>query len=236
MKKSTSKDFLQEKRERKNNKRKRRRKTVSKRSLKHLFNIINRRVGVVRKEGHSALGKFLDQNFYDEKLISSYLEVPEVFCLESNNKNSILFIKKTYSSFKYVSLSSNLDVTLSFKNCKELRLGPLMLLNVIIVDFYKWKRKMLNRGVPEWFLPNLKLFEEMDNEINNLLCTMHFPLKIKKSSKIPIFGFRLIEGKVKAKDYRENSKGKISKNIRKYINDCIQIYGIELNHKGRGVI
>jgi hypothetical protein len=61
---------------------------------------------------------------------------------------------------------------------------------------------------------------------------MHFPVKFKGNKSIPFPGFRLIEGVAKKNSYIDNSKGKISKKLRKYINNTIQLFGVELSPNG----
>lgn len=222
-------------RERKEFKRRRNRHKKKGRNKKYLFSIYSRKLKNLRERGYSSLSKYFDVHLFNKSLAAYYLEVPEIFCFEENNEKSLLFLKKVFSSLKFFSLNGEAEITLSFKECKVLRLGPLMLLNLIIRDFFKWRRKAVNKGLSPDFLPKLELKDEMSAEINNLLFTMHFPVKVKASNKIPILGFRLLEGVVNAQDYVENSKGKISRKVRTYVNTCLKMYGIELDLPGIGL-
>lgn len=226
---------LQVKRQKKEFKRRRKKVTAKPRNKNFLLSIYKKKIETIRKQGHSVLSDYFNLHFYDETKISHNLEVPKIFCFEHNNKESIEFIKSTFTTLFFYSFTGNININLSFGKCNKLRLGPLMLLNIIIMDFFQWRKKAISRGVNKILLPKLILSDKMSDEINNLLCTMHFPVNVKKTNKIPIFGFKLIEGKVNAKDYLDNSKGKVSKKIRKYINTCIKIYGVELDANGVGL-
>ncbi|MFT6336987.1 MAG: hypothetical protein ACJATI_003748 [Halioglobus sp.] len=58
-----------------------------------------------------------------------------------------------------------------------------MLLNVIIMDFFFWTKSAISRGLVFDRLPKLSLKEEMNEDINNLLCTMHIPVNVIPTKK-----------------------------------------------------
>jgi len=227
---------LQIKREKKELKRRRKKKSnTTYRSRRTLYKIYRRKITLIRREGYSGLSGYLKQHFYNESLVNTVLEAPSTLCFENNIRESLKFISKVYSTLRFYSFHGDANIKISFEKCQELKLGPLMLLNIIIMDFFKWRRKANNRGVHQAFLPTLELDEKMSNVINNKLFTMHFPVSVKKADNIPVYGFRLLEGQVKAKDYLENSKGRIAKKVRNYINTCIRMYDVELNETGTGL-
>lgn len=100
------------------------------------------------------------------------------------------------------------------------------------MDFFSWRKSAVNRGILMDFLPSLSLKEEMTEEINNLLSTMHFPVKIIPKNKIHVPIFKLLKGKANELSYKENSKGRVSKKIRLYINACLKLHGVELDSSG----
>ncbi|MCB0534955.1 MAG: hypothetical protein KDD14_22310 [Saprospiraceae bacterium] len=235
MKKKVDVVFLQKKRERKKNKRKLKKKNRRSRNREYLYSVQKKIIQSLRIKNTSKLWSYCNNYFYDPNLITYKLEVPSHFSLETNNFESIKFIKSLFTTLKHCSEYNNELVEISFEKCKTLRLGPLMVVNVIISDFFKWKSNIIKKGVPEHLLPNITLNPIMDDHINNLLFTMHFPVKIKKADQVPVFGFRLIQGKVKASSFSDISKGKISKGLRQYINSCLRVYEVELNEEGESL-
>lgn len=221
---------LQLKREKKELKR--RRKPKRSRDKKLLYGIIERQLKIKRVQGFSELNSHFKKHLYDEDLVSPNLISPEVLCLESNTRVTLEYIKAVYSTLHFASLNSNLEIQISFEKCSTLKIGPLLLLNVIIMDFFSWTKATINRGVVFDLLPKLSLKDEMHEDINNLLCTMHFPVKIIPTRKIPVFGIKLIRGQVGQLSYKENSKGKISKRIRSYIDSCLKLHGVKLDSTG----
>lgn len=197
-----------------------------------MLSIIERQLKIKRSQGFSEFSKHCQEHFYDVSLVRTNLVSPQILCLETNTQETIKYIKSVFSTLHYSALHGSPKIELSFEKCTTLKLGPLMFLNVIIMDFFSWIRSAISRGVVLDILPKLSLKEEMNEEINNLLCTMHFPVELIPTKKIPLFGIKLIKGQVGQISYKENSKGKISKKLRSYIDACLKLHGVKLDLGG----
>lgn len=229
--------LLQYKREKKRFKRKKKLKKRSRiNSPKNTF-WLKKTVEAKRETYLSPLYKFLrKKEFYSKNprlLTSNILSVPRILSFEVNNKGTIDFLKLLISKLHPEVLNPS-PLELSFQNCERLDLGALMVLNVFIQDFFKYRRRLLHSFKNRIKVREIVFNENMNPQINNLLFTMHFNVKINDeiNGRVPIMGFRLIEGNKKLKNYAENSKGKICFAIRKYINLCLNRHGVELNPFG----
>ncbi len=231
---------LQLKREKKELKR--RRKVNKKLALYRRANWINTSVFLQKiaklkvQKNYSQLYHYLLENdFFDLKLEADKIVVPRVFSFREGNAKTIKCLKSLFTSLYSLFEKDTNEIELSFEDCEKVDLGALLVMIVIIKDFLKHQRKftkIMNQYGRKKVIMAITLNSAIRPDINNLLYSMHFPVKLQNADEILRSGFGVETGIRKIGNYSENSKGRISSKVRKYINSCLKIHGVELKPKG----
>jgi hypothetical protein len=210
---------------------------TKKRKHKAIRNEVLKQYQIIENTADSELCTYLHGHYFDETLIMDELIVPRIFRFSTENQNTTNFIKSVYSSLFNSRYDRKVDkITLSFRDCKELSLPPLLILSVIIDDYIKWHKKCLNKGVSDRFLASVELEQKMDKQIANRLFLMNFPVKPKIEGTIPILGFNELGKRNPSRKFSQNSKGRITRKIRSYMSDCLFSHGFDITPKAVGSV
>lgn len=189
----------------------------------------------VQKKYSQLYHYFIENNFFDLELQSNKILVPTIFSFKEGNAKTIRCLKSLFTSLYSLFEEDATEIELSFEDCEKIDLEALLVMIVIIKDFLKHQRKfkyIMNQYGKKKVTLAINLNPEIRPNINNLLYSMHFPVKLKNADEALTSGFGVETGVRKIGNYLENSKGRISSKVRKYINACLKMHGVELKPKG----
>lgn len=161
------------------------------------------------------------------------IEIPEEFCLCTNFSSAFATIKEFASSiYDYVGF----EVTLNFSRCRMVDTAALFLLQVIRLDLQEIITKMGARFPLLSLKTDVKIITSKTPDVVRLLLTTGFPIDVDRFNSEnqeeigmqPIDDLGLLKGNSKQQAILENRKPVAITRIVKYLNQCLDRHGYQL--------
>lgn len=179
--------------------------------------------------------KFIQQlskaGYIDEHYKKEIVNVPKRFSFKESYDECIVFFKELISSYLFLESIIILD----FRKCKKSTIACFSVLEVILENLYDIRDSYNNHR----FSPcvrNVKVLQsEKDVKTNKYLHSfLHVPLPEDQNDgsfymKLPLQSGRL-------RNYKESSKGVVTRNVVNFVNESTHVAGAILNPKGRNAL
>lgn len=214
---------------------KKRAKKVIKRKRKIYFqNHSKSYISFQEKVSQTQTYKFFVESDYIVKVSSAIDKcmISDKFSFRSSYEKTNNSLKEIFSKI-YNRASNKFEI--DFGNCNEIELSPLLVLIVILRDFYsfsdrlsyKYNNKKLNRK-------KIEILKSKNNDVNKLL----FACRLISSEDCFFEGMKpfnstdVIIGRKSSKNFSYNAKGPAIEKIKNQINICLKSINLELNPFG----
>lgn len=179
--------------------------------------------------------KFIQQlskaGYIDELFKKEIVAVPKCFSFKESYDECMVFFKELISSYLFLESIIILD----FRKCRKSTIACFSLLEVILENLYDIRDSYNNHR----FSPcvrNVKVLQsEKDVKTNKYLHSfLHVALPEKQNDgsyymKLPLQSGRL-------RNYKESSKGVVTRNVVNFVNESTHVAGAILNPKGRNAL
>lgn len=214
---------------------KRARKTIKRRKKIYRQNFSKTYVSFQEKVCQTQTYKFLQDSNYRINIESENDSciIFEKFSFRNSYENTNNSLKEIFSKI-YNRKFSKFEI--NFKKCNDIELSPLMVLIIILRDFYsfsetlsyRYDNKKLNRK-------KIVIIKSENNEVNKLL----FACRLIPSEDIffegmkPLNSTEIIIGRKSSKNFSYNAKGPAIEKIKNQINICLKSINLELNPFGQ---
>ena len=178
--------------------------------------------------------KFLDDSNYKGQKINSKAStlINDKFSFRADYENTNNNLKEIFSKI-YIRNCSKFVI--DFENCNEIELSPIVVLIVILRDFYSFSDTLNNRyNNKKLTRKNIVIKKSKNNEVNKLLfaCRLITREECFFEGMKPFNSTDLIIGRKSSKNFSYNAKGPAIEKIKDQINLCLKSIKLELNPLG----
>lgn len=179
--------------------------------------------------------KFIQQlskaGYIDEHFKKEIITVPKRFSFKENYDECVVFFKELISSYLFLETVIILD----FRKCKKSSIACFSVLEVILDNLYDIRDSYNNHRFSPC-IRNVKVLQsEKDVKTNKFLHSfLHVPMPEKQIDNSYYMKLPLQSGRLR--NYKESSKGAVTKNVVNFVNESTHVAGAILNPKGRNAI
>lgn len=179
--------------------------------------------------------KFIQQlnkaGYIDEHFKKEIIIVPKRFSFKENYDECVVFFKELISSYLFLETIIILD----FRKCRKSTIACFSVLEVILDNLYDIRDSYNNHRFSPC-IRNVKVLQsEKDVKTNKFLHSfLNVPMPEKQIDNSYYMKLPLQSGRLR--NYKESSKGAVTKNVVNFVNESTHVAGAILNPKGRNAI